>query len=93
MIPAMKNLKARKLMLQDGFDNLLLIWEADNKWRRPQKLEAFNEILEIYSDFQILIKTKIFFTWDDIMKKYPELEGRAIWERLQQLNDQILVID
>jgi hypothetical protein len=25
MIPAMKNLKARKLMLQDGFDNLLLI--------------------------------------------------------------------
>ena len=37
--------------------------------------------------------SKILSIWDDIMKKYPDLEGRAIWERMTQLNDQILVKD
>lgn len=93
MIPQMKKLKSRKLMMQDGFDDLLLLWEADNMWRRPQKLDVFDEILKIYEDFKVLLAGKIFFTGDDIMKKYPELEWRAIWDRLKQWNDQILVKD
>lgn len=92
-ITSMRTLKSRKLMMHEYFDDLLLLWEADNKWRRPQKLETFRQVLECYSDFKKILATKEFLSWDDIMKKYPELEGRAIWERLQQLNDQILVKD
>jgi hypothetical protein len=28
-----------------------------------------------------------------VMKKYPHLEGKQIWEILQQWNDQVLVKD
>ena len=92
-IPTMKKFKARKLMMHKYFDELLLVWEADNKWRIPQKLDTFNEILKIYSEFKELLKTKTFLTGEDIMKKYPALEWRELWERLKQLNDQILVDD
>lgn len=92
-IANMRSLKARKLMMQDYFDDLLYVGEADNKWRLPQKLDTFNKILQIYADFKILLPTKKFLTGEDIMKKYPDLEWRAIGERLEQLNDQILVKD
>lgn len=89
----MRKLKSRTLMMQKYFEDLLLIWEADNKWRRPQKLEAYQKILDIYSDFQDIQKTKVFLTGDDIMERYPELVGREIWTKMKQLNDQILVED
>lgn len=89
-IPSMKNLKSRKLMMEEYFDDLLLVWEADNRWRFPKKEEDFQKILDIYNDFKIIIKEKIFFTWQDIMIKYPELKWREIWEKMKQLNDQIL---
>lgn len=89
-IPSMKNLKSRKLMMEEYFDDLLLVWEADNRWRFPTKEEDFQKILDIYNDFKIIIKEKIFFTWQDIMIKYPELKWREIWEKMKQLNDQIL---
>lgn len=92
-IPEMRAFKARKLMMRSSFNLLLLLWEADNKWRIPQKLESFNEILKIYSDFKLILKTKVFLTGDDIMKKYPELKWREIGDKMKQLNDQILVID
>ncbi len=91
IIPEMRKLKARKLMMENYFDDLLLVWEADNKWRRLQKLEAFENLLSIYADFKVLLETKQFLTWEDIMNKYPELKWREIWERLKQLNDQILI--
>ena len=92
-IPSMRRLKARKLMMHEYFDDLLLVWEADNKWRRPQKLEVFENIIQIYVNFKQILKKKTFLTWDDIITKYPDLEWREIWERLEQLNNQILVVD
>lgn len=93
LIPNMKTLKSRKLMMQPYFPELLLLAEADNKWRRPQKLDTYNHILDIYNNFQEILPKKVFLTGQDIMSRYPQLQWREIWERLQQLNDQILIHD
>lgn len=93
MIPDMKKLKSRTLMMNKYFDDLVLIAEADNKGRIPVKIDRFNEIINIYNEFKIILKSKKFLTWKDIMEKYPELKWSKIWERLKDLNNQILVND
>ncbi len=92
-IPNMRKLKARKLMMHKYFEDLLLVLKADCYWKTPQNIESFNQITEIYNEFKEIIKTKKFFTWNDIKKKHPELEWRQIWERLKMINEQILVVD
>lgn len=93
LIPDMKKSKSRKLMMNKYFKSLLLIWEADNKWRIPAKLDRFELILNIYNNFQEIIKTKKFLTGKEIIKKYPELKWKQIWEKLKVLNEQILIKD
>lgn len=93
MIPQMKKLKSRKLMINDYFYDLILLWEADNKWRMPVKTDTFEYILNIYNEFKILLKSKKFLGWSDIIKKYPDLKWWEIWDRLEMLNNQILIKD
>ncbi len=92
-IANMRKLKARKLMMHKYFEDLLLVSKADCYWKTPQNIESFNQITKIYNEFKEIIKTKKFLTWNDIKKKYPELEWRQIWERLKMINEQILVVD
>ena len=90
LIPKIGILESRKLMIHPLFEKLLIIWEADNTDRITVK---YDEINNIYKDFKKIIKTKIFLTWEDVMRKYPELKWRKIWEKLEMLNDQIMVKD
>lgn len=92
-IPMMKQLKARTLMMHPYFDDLLLIGEADNRGKIPSNRERFYEIQQIYSDFKAVLPTKVFFTWADVMVKYPELQWRQIGEKLRALNEIVLVRD
>jgi hypothetical protein len=92
-IPSMKVLKARKLMIHGYFNGLLLVHEADEKWKKPQNLDNFNQILDIYINFKSILATKKFLTGRDILARYPSLRGREIWKKLQQLNDQVLETD
>lgn len=92
-IPKMKKIKARKLMMHEYFHELLLVWEADNNGRIPQDLSVLKEVHHIYADFQKKLQKKVFFTGYDVMKKYPNLEGKKIWEMLKQWNEQVLVND
>jgi len=93
LIPEMRKLKSRKLMNHLLFEKLLIIWEADNAGRIPVKDDEINNIKNIYKEFKEILKTKEFLTGKDIMEKYPELEWKKIWERLEMLNDQIMVKD
>ena len=86
-------LESRKLMIHPLFEKLLIIWEGDNEDRITVKYDEINNIKNIYKDFKKIIKTKIFLTWEDVMRKYPELKWRKIWEKLEMLNDQIMVKD
>ncbi len=92
-IPMMKKLKARTLMMHPYFDDLLLIGEADNRGRIPSNRERFYEIQQIYVDFKAILPTKVFFTWADVIAKYPELQWREIGEKLKALNEMVLVRD
>ena len=93
LIPEMELLKARKLMIHPLFEKLLIIWEVENIDKNSVKYEKINEIKNIYSEFKKTLKTKIFLTGEDIMRKYPELKWRKIWEKLEMLNDEIMVKD
>ena len=93
LILKMKKLKSRRLMINSLFDKLLIIWEVDNAWRIPVKTNEIKEIKKMYKNFKELLKTKKFLTWKDIIKKYPDLKWRQIWERLKMYNDQILAKD
>ena len=93
VIPKMEVLKARKLMNNPLFEKLLIIWEINSIDKNSLKYKKINEIKNIYSEFKKIIKTKIFLTGEDIMRKYPELEWRKIWEKLEMLNDEIMVKD
>jgi hypothetical protein len=77
-IPNMRKLKARKLMMHEYFHELLLVSEADNKGRIPQDLKVLQEVNDIYADFGSKLQKKVFFTGNDVMKKYPHLEGKQI---------------
>ena len=90
-IPQMRKLKTRTLMMHPYFPLLLKLGEADNRGRIPTKEEAFAHIGEIYQKFQTLLETKRFLTGDDVMERYPDLEGREIGDKLKALNDQILI--
>ncbi|MBS9784126.1 CCA tRNA nucleotidyltransferase [Candidatus Gracilibacteria bacterium] len=93
MIPKMKKLKSRKLMMHEYFPDLILLGEADNKGRIPAKLDYFEEIASIYKDFQKLLETKTFFTGKDVLEKFPDLEGKKIGEKLEQWNNRVLLED
>ena len=92
-LASMKKLKARNFMLEPLFEKLLIIWEADSKWKIPVNEEKIEEIKNIYTNFQEVLKTKKFLTWEDIIKKYPNLKWNKIWEKLKVLNNEILISD
>lgn len=73
LIPKMKPLKARRLMMQEYFPDLLLITCADNRGRIPVKHDEYQNILDIYAQFQEILQTKVFLTGADILRRYPDL--------------------
>lgn len=92
-IPEMKKLKARKFMMEKYFPYLLILARADSLGKIPKSEKRINDIEKIYNNFQNILKSKKFFNGDDIIKKYPDLIWRQIWDKLKVLNDIILIED
>lgn len=92
-IPNMELLASRKLMMHDSFPDLLLLAEANQKWSSLLKTDTLKKIIKIYNDFQIIVPSKQFLTGADIIQKYPDLQWAKIGERLEQVNNQILISD
>jgi hypothetical protein len=90
-ISKMRKLKARKFMMEKWFEKLLIVWEADNAGRISVKYKEINEIKNIYKNFKKKLENIKFLTWEDIIKKFPDLEWRKIWEKLESLNNDILL--
>lgn len=86
----MRKIKWYHTMMHKYFEYLLVISEADHLWRIPSDKSLLIEIKNKYKTFKEKIKHVQFYNWNDIMKKYPELKWREIWERIKQLNDNLL---
>lgn len=89
----MKIGKSRSLMMHPYFLDLMIIWEADHMGRIPTNYQLIEKLQSFYNNFQEILKTKTFLTWKDILQQYPELTGKKIWEKLNQLNYEILIND
>ncbi len=89
----MKTLKSRKFMMNKYFYDLMIVWICDHKWRIPSNDVLTFKLIELYNNFQKILKTKKFITWSDILKKYPDLKWIDIKNKLNSLNDEILIKD
>jgi tRNA nucleotidyltransferase (CCA-adding enzyme) len=89
----MKKLKSRTLMIHKYWPTLMLIWEADHMWRLPSNYYLIEKLHKFYWDFIEIFNTKKFYTWSKIINEFPHLKWAAIWNKLQELNNQILIND
>ena len=85
----MKKRKIRLLMNHQFFEDLMIIWEADHMGRIPASYEIITELHSAYIDFKHWKQSQTFYTWNDILKLYPWIQGSEIWKKLIHLNDQI----
>ena len=86
----MKILKSRKFMMNKYFEDLILVWIVDHLWRIPVDDDLIWRLKNFYKEFLFILKDKIFLTWNDILRKYPDLVWINIKNKLNALNDQIL---
>ncbi len=89
-VPYMRKLKGRKFMMHKYFIYLMIAWIVDHLWRIPTDPYLIIELKDFYKEFMLILKDKKFFTWDDIIKKYPELKKADIKRKLEALNDNVL---
>ena len=89
----MKKLKSRTLMMHKYWPDLMIIWEADHMWRIPANYNLIENMHNFYNNFLETLQNKKFYTGRDIMKDYPHLSWSAIWQKLRELNDKVLIDD
>jgi tRNA nucleotidyltransferase (CCA-adding enzyme) len=89
----MKKLKSRQLMMHKYWKDLMIIWEADHMWRLPSNYNLIEKLHIFYKKFLIILQDKVFYTGEDIMKEFPDLEWLAIWNKLKEINNKILIQD
>lgn len=90
-VNAMRKLKARKFMMHKYFIYLMIVWICDHLWRIPTSQDLIIELKDFYKEFMLILKDKKFFTWEDIIKKYPYLKWTEIKRKLEAKNDRILI--
>lgn len=92
-IMEMRILKSRKFMLNKYFYDLMIVWICDHKWRIPSDDILVYKLIKFYNNFQEILKSKKFLSWNDILDKYPDLKWIDIKNKLNSLNDDILIKD
>lgn len=91
LIPEMHKLKAYKLMMHEYFPDLLLLAKADNMGKiPPEGLEGWAETERMYARLMEALPRTRFLTGEDIMERFPGIEGAEIGRRLREANDHIL---
>ena len=89
----MKKIKSRLLMNHTYWKYLMVIAEADHMWRIPANYQLIEKLHSFYDDFTLQLSKKIFKTGSDILKEFPHLQWAAIWNKLTEINQQILIND
>mgnify|MGYP001942679850 CR=1 FL=1 len=89
----MKKLKSRKLMMHKYWWDLMIIAEADHIWRLPTNYDLIEKLHSFYNNFLKILHYKTFYTGQDIIREFPHLEAAAIWNKLKEINNKILIDD
>lgn len=89
----MKKLKSRTLMMHKYWKYLMIVAEADHMGRIPANYDLIKKLHKYYQDFLNVLSKKQFKTWKDIIKDFPHLKSAAIWNKLKEINNQILTHD
>ena len=82
--------KRHTFMMHEYFSELLLVYEADKKWRLPVITEWVEKTKTYHKKFLAEVWNIHFFTGNDVMKKHPEVTGKKIGEVLHMWNEQLL---
>lgn len=86
----MKKVKAYEFMLHEFFDDLIILGTSDSIWKTPSEPWRIQNIKEFYLSSMNKFKKIKLLTWDDILKKYPNLQWSEIWKKLKEENNKIL---
>lgn len=92
-IMEMEKLLSRKFMMNKYFKELVIIWNISELWKSNKDKIIISKLYQFYKDFLEILKSKKFFTWKDIIQKYPNLKWIDIKNKLISLNDEILISD
>lgn len=89
----MKKLKSRTLMMHKYWPILMIIAEADHMWRVPANYNLIEQLHSFYNNFLKVLQHKTFYTGKDIIREFPHLQATAIWNKLKEINNKILIDD
>lgn len=78
-------------MMHKYFEYLMVIWFSDYLWRIPASQNLIIKLQDFYKEFFLILKDKQFLTWKDILEKYLDLQWYQIKDKLEALNDRILI--
>ena len=85
----MKKYKACRFMLSEYFPDLITLCRCDSLWKLPREWKRVDDIKYFYDkSMEELSKIKLL-TWDDILKKWPDLKWNEIWKRIEEENNKI----
>lgn len=87
----MKELKAKKFMLDKYFIYLIIIAISDNNWRIPAKNDLNKKLLDKYLLFKNEYSKMNFYNGNEILKMFPLIKWSEIKQKLEEKNNEILL--
>ena len=87
----MKKLKSRKLFLNKHWNSFYTFCSADCLGRLPIQTKMVENINKMYNDFIEKYEQSKLLTGEDIKQKYPKLTWIDIWNKLEEINNKIII--
>jgi hypothetical protein len=86
----MEKLEMIKFLMWEYIEDLIILMKCDSLWKIPVDKEKLGIRLENINKIRQKISETKLLTWKYIIKKYPDLKWRQIWEKLEEENNKIL---
>jgi len=86
----MDKVEVIKFVMSEYIEDLLILMKVDSFWKMPVDKEKFKTRIDFINKLIKASNEAKLLTWKDIIKKYPKLKWRQIWEKLEQENNKIL---
>ncbi len=85
----MKKYKAYRFILNKHFKDLITLCRCDSLWKIPREWKRVDDIEKFYTESMKKLSKVKLLTWDDILKKWPNLKWNEIGKRLEEGNSKV----